>query len=313
MRILVTGGAGFVGRHIVNRLLQKGEKVSILDNNSGALGRFSPPASLYNIDIRDRHALFDAAKHGFDACIHLAAKVSVSDSLANPTETVDVNVNGTLNVLEACASFGIKKFVFASSAAVYGNPVKLPITEKHTVEPLSPYGASKVAGEALVASFAGSMGVKSAISLRFFNIYGKGQTPQYAGVITKFMERLEENRPPIIYGDGRQTRDFVSVEDVALAIERALETDVNGAFNIGTGSPVTINRLARIMMRLYGREHLVPSYHEARNGDIEKSYADVAKAKRILKFAAKDDLESGLKRLILSEPSKRQERISVYT
>src|SRR5205085_7280537 len=150
-------------------------------------------------------------------------------------------VNGTLSVLNACASNNVGNFVFASSAAVYGEPKIIPIPEDHVLNPLSPYGASKVAGEALVSSFGNSQKIRNAATLRFFNVYGKGQSAEYAGVITKFIERLSSGLPPIIFGDGTQTRDFISVQDIVEAIVLAAQKGLSGIYNLGTCNPISLN------------------------------------------------------------------------
>ena len=197
-----------------------------------------------------------------------------------------------------------KKFYFWISAAVYGEPKKLPLSEDdHLLEPLSPYGASKVAGEALVSSYRRSKKIKNAITLRFFNVYGEGQNIEYAGVITRFAERLSRGLRPIIYGDGKQTRDFVSVNDVVnsifLAVTEAdkIKTSSSYVFNIGTGIPIGIDDLAQKMISIFGVD-LEPIYYGAKEGDIKYTYADTRKSKSILKFIAIEELESGLKQII---------------
>jgi UDP-glucose 4-epimerase len=262
--------------------------------------------TFYKEDIRNKETIADIVKREqIDTCIHLAAKISVTDSIANPFETVDVNVNGTLSLLDACARNDVKSFIFASSAAVYGSASVLPIPEDHVLEPLSPYGASKVSGEALITSYKGSGKIKNALSLRFFNIYGEGQSPQYAGVITKFAERLARGLPPIIFGTGEQTRDFVSVNDVVNAIVQAAPADngISGIFNIGTGKPISINELARKMIEAFKLPDLEPLYDDALEGDIMHSYADITRSKEILGFSPPDTIESSLKETLTWLPS----------
>ena len=315
-KVLVTGGAGFIGHHLVKRLLsQRNYKVIVIDNLSNGKKNFledsnsrssSNNFSFYKEDIRSKKNILDIFNHEriIDTCIHLAAKINVNDSITNPDDTIDVNVKGTLNVLEACSSNGVKNFIFASSAAVYGEPKKLPLSEDdHLLEPLSPYGASKIAGEALVSSYRRSKKIKNAISLRFFNVYGEGQNIEYAGVITRFAERLSRRLRPIIYGDGKQTRDFVSVNDVVNAIFLAaretdnIKTSSSYVFNIGTGIPIDVNDLAQRMIRIFGID-LEPIYYRAKEGDIKYSYADTKKSKSILKFIAIEELESCLKQIV---------------
>jgi UDP-glucose 4-epimerase len=294
-KVLVTGGAGFIGHHLVKRLLsQRNYKIIVIDNLSNRNKNFfdssnnrlsSNKFSFYKEDIRNKKNILDIFNHErvIDTCVHLAAKINVQDSITNPDDTIDVNVKGTLNVLEACSSSGVKNFIFGSSAAVYGEPKKLPLCEDdHLLEPLSPYGASKVAGEALVSSYRNSKKIKNAISLRFFNVYGEGQNLEYAGVITRFAERLSRGLRPIIYGDGEADTIRMSSSDL---------------FNIGTGIPISINDLAQRMIRIFGID-LAPIYYEAKEGDIKYIYTDTKKSKSILKFIAMDELESGLKQIV---------------
>jgi UDP-glucose 4-epimerase len=318
-KVLVTGGAGFIGHHLVKKLLlsQRNYKIIVIDNLSNGNKNFldgnnnnrssSKKFSFYKEDIRNKKNILDIFNHErpIDTCIHLAAKINVHDSITNPEDTIDVNVKGTLNILEACSNNGVKNFIFGSSAAVYGEPKKLPLSEDdNLLEPLSPYGASKVAGEALVSSYRRSKKIKNAITLRFFNVYGEGQNIEYAGIITRFAERLSRGLRPIIYGDGKQTRDFVSVNDVVNAIflavtgaDKIKTSSSSSVFNIGTGIPIDIDDLAQRMIRIFGVD-LEPIYYGAKEGDIKYTYADTRKSKSILKFIAIEELESGLKQIV---------------
>jgi len=308
-QILVTGGAGFIGQHLRKRLSQRNGKVTVIDNLSNANANFEiDDISFHKEDIRNKDSVSDIFKcEKIDTCIHLAAKISVSESITNLFDTLDINIQGTLNVLEACSKNRVDNFVFASSAAVYGEPKKLPISEGHILNPLSPYGASKLAGELLVSSYGNFRKIRNAISLRFFNVYGEGQTLEYAGVIAKFAERLSKGLRPIIYGDGQQTRDFVSVSDVVDAILLTMESDNkifsslspgDRVFNVASGKSISINDLAKTMIRISGLD-LQPLYEEERRGDIKNAVADMTKAKNILRFEAKEELETGLKQLML--------------
>lgn len=291
-KILVTGAAGFVGKHLVTRLALRKHKIVIVDISDAKI--FGENIVAYRQDIRDTRGLHEIIKQEeVDTCVHLAAKVSVADSVLNPEETIDVNVRGTASVLEACASNGVDNFVFASSAAVYGNPLSLPVKESDTLKPLSPYGISKVDGERLVRDYQIRGMIKKAVSLRFFNIYGEGQSPEYAGVITKFAERLSKGLAPIIYGDGRQTRDFISVQDVARVIILIVESEISGTFNVGTGKATSINELAERMIRILGLE-LKPIYLEAKKDDILDSCADMTNAKRQLNIERVGGLDSAI-------------------
>jgi UDP-glucose 4-epimerase len=294
--VLVTGGAGFIGRHLVDSLLKKGYRVVILDI-AEPFARPSGDFAYYREDIRNTEAVEGVVRQSrIDTCIHLAAKVSVADSVANPDDTLDTNVKGTVSVLEACARNKVRNFVFASSAAVYGEAKELPIREDAPLKPLSPYGESKVAGEQLVATYKAYGKIENAISLRFFNVYGENQNPVYAGVISKFAERLSKGLPPMIYGDGNQTRDFISVHDVVRAIELAGQSNLSDVFNVATGSPIKVNELARRMIELFGLP-LDPEHWNPLNGDIMHSCGSIAKANCLLQFASTMDLGSELMRL----------------
>jgi UDP-glucose 4-epimerase len=324
LKVLVTGGSGFIGHHLTKELISEKYKIVIVDSLANSNECFMNELKknknihenmvLYKQDIRNKQALFDIFKHeNIDTCIHLAALSSVQDSITKPLETIQVNVIGTLNLLEACCDNNVDNFVFASSAAVYGHPKTLPISEDHRTQPISPYGASKVAGEALVSSFRSSL--KNCQILRFFNVYGKGQTSHYAGVITKFMERLSNRLPPIIYGKGNQTRDFVHVSDIVQAIILVAEgmpnlsdsTDNVTTFNIGTGKPTSVLELANMLIDIYGLGgKLQPIFSDPIAGDIIHSYADLRKSKDLLKFSAKEDLRSGLtKQHVLQDQSSQ--------
>lgn len=298
--VLITGGAGFVGTHLVKYLLENSPhcRIVIVDNMNNPSRDFdleNKSTIFYNEDIRNRDAFCEIVKRErVDTCIHLAAIVSVTDSFIRPFETIDVNVKGALSVFEACAKNNVEKIVFASSAAVYGNPEILPIPETHVHQPLSPYGASKASGEALLSSYKSFGKIKNTIALRFFNIYGENQNSAYAGVITKFKERLSKSLPPIIYGTGEQTRDFISVSDVVKAIIRAIEEDVSGVFNIGTGKPLSISELAKKMIKSFNLD-IIPIYKNFLQGDIIHSYADVTRSSRTLKFTASETIESPLR------------------
>jgi UDP-glucose 4-epimerase len=267
--------------------------------------------AFYEEDIRDTRKISDIIKHEkIDTCVHLAAKVSVFESIRDPSETLDVNSKGTLSMLEACSQNKITNFIFASSAAVYGRPFRLPSSEKHPVEPLSPYAASKIAGEALVSSYRNSGKIENAISLRIFNVYGKAQNPSYAGVITRFARRLLRKLPPVIYGDGTQTRDFISVDDVVncmiLAAKKQESTQKanenpmylypRGVFNVGTGIATSINTLADKMIKISGLR-INPVHRRAINqrSEVKDSYADTLKATDLLRFKPQKVLEDGLK------------------
>ena len=316
-KILVTGAGGFIGTNLVRALLhdKKYELVLIDKNNPGydfSELSDSPNKSLtvYHLDIMNRESVFDIFKNQkIDTCVHLAAEVNVEDSIKYPDKTMDVNVKGTINVLDACSHNHIDNFVFASSAAVYGHPTKLPITEEHQLAPISPYGISKLLAEQQVSSYMNSKKIRTTISLRIFNAYGEGQSGNVS-VITRFAKRLSSGLAPIIYGNGKQKRDFISINDVVNAMLLSIRAMENRSdrllsetpliFNIGTGVATTIHDLCYQMIKLSGLD-LRPIYKEGNNkADISASCADITKAKTILNFSPKTDLTIDLEKIISS-------------
>lgn len=304
-KILVTGGAGFIGSHVVDRLLQEGLEVVVVDNFSTGLSenlsswekheRFN----LVRGDIRDFNLVTGLAK-GVDAILHHAALPSVNQSLKDPLETNGVNVTGTLNLLKASVDAEVKRFVYASSCSVYGETEVLPEHEKLTPKPISPYGVSKYAAECYCRVFHEVYGLET-LCLRYFNIYGPRQRyGPYSGVITIFVERLLANQEPVIYGDGTQTRDFTNVADAVEANVLALTVDRgNGeVLNIATGIPTTVNDVAGTLIDIMGRTELHPVYTAARPGDIKHSHADIERAKKVLGYTPKIQLKKGLQMLV---------------
>jgi len=308
-KVLITGGAGFIGRHVVNKLAYHKVQITIIDDLSNSYADFTTGSQdkivFYKQDIRNKRAVLEIFRNEKpDTCIHLAARISVSDSITNPTDTLYVNVGGTLNVLEACSENKVRNFVFASSAAVYGNSHKLPLSEEQFLQPISPYGASKIAGEALVSSFRNLGKIENAKSLRFFNVFGKGQSPEYAGVITKFAERLSTKQPPLIYGNGNQTRDFISVTDVvnaiilAATVRNGKRTSSNhSVFNVGTGKPMKIRDLARLMIGI-SKLSVEAKFTQPRNGDITHSYADMRRSRSELRFTQSHKIDFTIQRIL---------------
>jgi UDP-glucose 4-epimerase len=296
LRILVTGGAGFIGRYLAEHLLKDNE-ITIYDDLSNSTREKIIPlinkgAKFVKGDILDFKLLSESSKN-FDVTIHLAAKSDVSESVIHPEITSSVNVNGTINVLKCCAQNKIKKIIFASSAAVYGNCKDLPITEKSKTEPLSPYGASKLSAENEIKNYAKEFGF-DAIILRLFNVYGVGQNDLYSGVISIFLKNIVQNKPLVIYGDGEQTRDFVSIYDIVQAFDCAILSNGVKTYNIASGRSVSINKLCEIL--LTGEKFKV-IYKEQKKGDIKNSVADVTLAEKELKFSAKKSLEDELTKL----------------
>jgi nucleoside-diphosphate-sugar epimerase len=305
--ILVTGGAGFIGSHIVDRLLDEGFEVRVLDNLSTGdemnLAAHQNKKSFQFIegDIRNCDLVEKTVK-GVDAVIHEAALVSVTRSVENPLLSHEINLLGTVNLLKACKEAHVKRFVLASSCAVYGDTETLPNHENLEPKPLSPYAAHKLAAEKYAQKFYKVHGLET-VSLRYFNVYGPRQKyGPYSGVISILINRLLNDEPPTIYGDGMQTRDFVNVKDVVEANMLALSKQeaVGEVFNISTGKAVTINKLTETIQKIMDKTNLEPVHAEARQGDIKHSYGDITKAKRKLGYKPKVQLEQGLNELIKS-------------
>jgi UDP-glucose 4-epimerase len=302
--VLVTGGAGFIGSHLVDRLVAEGYHVKVIDDlSTGQLENIAGHVDAGRVeflegDIRDP-ALIKEAVHGVDCVVHLAALTSVPFSMKNPDLVYDVNVSGSLNLAFAATDAGVDRFVFASSCAVFGNASTLPVTETAEFKPISPYADSKLAFERCLRGLC-SRGALNSVILRFFNVYGPRQgLSEYSGVITKYLEQCKSRKPLVIHGDGSQTRDFVNVADVVESICAALT--VNGVegevFHIGTGKPTSVKELAQVVLDLTGAEVGI-RYGPARVGDIQKSYSDISKAKRLLGFQPKVALREGLKAIV---------------
>lgn len=301
----MTGGAGFIGSHIVDRLLTDGFEVTLIDNLF--TGRLENIA--HHEGVKDFHFVqgdirnFDLVKkvlRNVDAVFHEAALVGATFSVENPVLTNEVNVTGTLNLLKACVDSDVKRFIYASSAAVYGKIETLPHQEGLSPRPISPYGVSKLAAENYVKVFSEVYGLET-VCLRYFNVYGPRQTyGPYSGVITIFINRLLGNQPPIIYGDGKQTRDFINIQDVVDASILALvrENAVREVFNIATGIGTTVNQVANMLQEIIGKTRLKPVYTGPRMGDIRHSYADISKARRVLGYYPKVSLRDGLAKLV---------------
>ena len=302
--VLVTGGAGFIGSHLVLALLNKGYNVKVFDNlTTGKIDNLddackNPRFAFVQGDIRNQTEIPQVTKN-IQAVVHLAAQIDVATSVSNPTQTHEINTTGTFNVLQAAAKNHVKKFVFASSTAVYGEAKKLPITEETTLSPLSPYAASKVAGEAYCSTYANCYDLNT-IMLRFFNVYGKGnENNPYSGVITKFIQQAQKNETLTIEGDGKQARDFIHVSDVVNAIILALESEeLKGEpLNVCTGVPTSIIQLVDSLKIVFGKE-LRTKHGSPRVGDIRTSYGDPTRAKRKLAFKSKVPLLKGLEILL---------------
>ena len=308
MKIFVTGGAGFIGRHLVKSLLKQGHIITIFDNfSNSSLEAISEliesGVKVVKGDIRNYETLLDSTK-GYDFVIHLAAKIDVKESVKNPQEVNEVNVTGTVNLLRACVENGVKNLIAASSAAVYGDCKSFPIQENFFTNPVSPYGASKIAMEHYLQAFSNCYDL-NCISLRFFNIYGKGQSSAYAGVITKFMERIEVGKSLKIFGDGMATRDLVSVTDVVHAIQlgmKKIQGKKGNYYNIASGKYTSVKDLANLMITISNQD-LSIDYFVSREGDIANSQASIELAQKELRYSPKVDLSDGLQQMLnLSKP-----------
>jgi UDP-glucose 4-epimerase len=304
MKILVTGGAGFIGSHLVDKLLDADAKVRVLDDlSTGKLENLPRDEALEIIegDIRDA-ALVDRCVEGMDAVVHLAAVASVQASVDDPVRTHQVNFDGTLNLLEASRRSGIRRFIYACSAAVYGDTVNIPVAEETIPCPLSPYAIDKLSGEYYLLHYHRKYNL-AATSFRFFNIYGPRQDPSspYSGVISIFMDCLRRNRPVTVFGDGSQTRDFVYVADLAALLARAVggTEGIGGIFNVGTGKRYSLLQLLGHIEKLSGKK--IERRHEPpRLGDIQHSCADVSRLTRAFGRPPETPFELGLKQLLES-------------
>ncbi len=305
-KVLITGAAGFIGYNFAKYMLARGYEVIAVDNLSrGSKNKFEElkenGCDTYVTDIRDTEKISIILRNTRPSFIvHLAALISVQESFLYPEEYFDVNVIGTLKLLKTLYDHQINRMVYISSAAVYGNPLDLPIKENHPTLPLSPYGLTKLAGEHLTRILSSRFGVEFVI-LRLFNVYGPGQNPlnPYSGVISKFVYNALRKENLVIFGDGNQSRDFIHVQDVVRAIELSLKTEnTNEIYNIGSGKQVTINELAKKIVQVVGEGKII--YTKPREGDIKHSYADISKAKDKLGFKPKINIEEGITNLIES-------------
>ncbi len=300
---LITGGAGFIGSHIVEKLLSMGKTVRVLDNFSTGkrenLKEWADKIELIEGDIRDINTVKKALK-GVHFCIHQAAIPSVARSLKDPVGTTEVNIRGTLSILYEAKNAGVKKVVYASSSSVYGDSKELPQKETQLPNPLSPYALTKLTGEhyCRISHNAFSLPVAA---LRFFNVFGERQDAMsdYSAVIPRFIHALLSGKSPVIYGDGEQSRDFTYVSNVVDAVLASCErSEADGeVFNIACGRDTTVNKLLSILQKITGF-NTKPVYMEQRAGETKRSLADIAKAKQLLGFSPKVGLEEGLKKTV---------------
>jgi UDP-glucose 4-epimerase len=308
--VVITGGAGFIGSHLAEELLKRWCQVTIVDDLSTGkpenIKHLIEPSShregsrnsaeFVHGSITD-FALLKNVFQGIDNVFHQAAIPSVPRSVKDPQATHEVNITGTLNVLLAAKDNGVKKVIYASSSSIYGDTPTLPKKEDMSPNPQSPYAVTKLAGEYYCQVFNQVYGLPT-VCLRYFNVYGPRQDPnsQYAAVIPKFIREVLDKRPPIIFGDGEQTRDFTFVKDVVEANILAAESHATGVYNIGGGERISINRLAELVIKLMGKS-IEPIHGEPRPGDIKHSLADISKASQF-GYNPKYNLEQGLRETI---------------
>jgi nucleoside-diphosphate-sugar epimerase len=296
MHALVTGGAGFIGSNLVRQLLNEGHDVTVLDNlTSGAVGNLAtcPEAIFIHGDVRNATDV-ERAVNGTQVVFHLAASVGNKRSIDNPLLDAEINVLGTLRLLEAARRHGVKKVVASSSAGIFGELKTLPIREDHPAEPDSPYGASKLCAEKEGLAYAKLYGME-VVCLRYFNVYGPSQRfDAYGNVIPIFVFQMLRGEPVTIFGDGEQTRDFVNVRDVVQAnIKAATTPGVSGAFNIGSGTRISINALVE-RLKAAGGLNPVVGYGPPRAGDVRDSLADISAARRAFGFEPAVPMDEGL-------------------
>ena len=302
-KYLVTGGAGFIGSNIVEKLLKDGHQVKVIDNfmtgKRENIAPFLKDIELIEDDIRNMEAVRKAIT-GVDYVLHQAAMRSVPKSVDNPALTNDININGTLNILMVSKERGVKKVVYASSSSVYGECSVFPEKEDFMPKPISPYAVSKLTGEYYGYTFSETFGLE-VVSLRYFNVFGPRQNPEskYSTVIPAFISRMREEKPPIVESDGKQSRDFTYVENVVAANLAAAKAEgISGeVINIACGESYSVLDIVTHLNKLLGKE-LKPEFTAARKGDVQKTQADISKMKKLLKVEPKVDFKTGLKRTV---------------
>ena len=298
MKFVVTGGAGFVGSYLVKLLVKNGHQVTVIDNlhkgKKENLDEVIDKIEFLNIDIQDYESM-EKNMQDIDGVFHQAALTVVQDSFKIPEEYQSVNVKGTENIFKIAHKNNFK-VVYASSSSVYGHQENVPILENYEKKPINPYGQTKLDDEILAEKYS-KLGVKI-IGLRYFNIFGKGQTLEYAGVITKFLDRIREGKAPIIFGNGSQIRDFIHVEDIAAANYLGMISNVsNSHVNVGTGNSISILELAKLMIKI-SKLDLTPIMSEALEGDIEKSQSDSSLARKSFDWKPERKLEEWLEEIV---------------
>jgi len=307
-RVLVTGGAGFIGSHLVDRLIEKGHQVVVIDNlSTGKKENLNPRAKFYKVDIRNSKIEEIFKKEKPEVVYHFAAQIDVRKSIENPIEDAKINILGSLNILENCQKYGVKKFIFASSVGVYGEPKSLPVRENHPLNPFTPYSITKLTIEKYL-NYYQSQG-SDFVSLRYANIYGPRQCPDRGGVIAIFIDKILKRKSPIILGNDNQSRDFLYVDDAVEAATLALETlpgstqsvsqpaPFTQIYNVGTNKKTTINALLKLIAKILNK-NVKPIFQLLRQGEIIRSRINFSKIKKELGWQPKYNLERGLTKTI---------------
>lgn len=295
MKILVTGGAGFIGSHIVDMLVEEGHEVAIIDNLiHGKRENLNPKAKFYEIDIRDEGVLEIFEKENPEILIHEAAQIKVPSSILDPVYDASVNIIGSINLLEACRKVGVKKVIYPASAAIFGEPKYLPIDEEHPLEMISGYGVSKHTVEHYLKVYKALYDIDFVV-FRYSNVYGPRQdSTGEGGVVAIFSEKMIKGEAPSIFGDGEQIRDFVYVKDVARANLMAIEAECCGIYNVCTNEKITVNELLSHFNNILGKD--IKALHKSeREGDIRNSYMTYDKIKRELGWKPQYGILEGLK------------------
>jgi len=296
MKIFITGGSGFLGTYLTKFLINQGHNITIFDNfsNSNSIQSINNKIKIIQGDILNYSKLSNSIENT-DLVIHLAAQISVKDSINNPKNTMRINVEGTQNLLDSCVENRVSNLITASTAAVFGNQSIVPLTEESPKNPISPYGKSKLIMEEKILEFSKQNNLNSII-LRFFNLYGIGQSPQYAGVITKFLENIKKNINLEIYGSGKQTRDFIHIDDAISCFDftiKNIDGKIGKIYNVGSGSSTTILELAQLLLKI-SRKNIPIIFKSSLKGDIVHSYTSIKQITNDLGFTPKISLQKGL-------------------
>ncbi len=297
MKVLVTGGAGFIGSHLVDRLIKENHKVVVVDNlSTGKKENLNPKARFYQIDIQDTEISQIFQKEKPEVVFHFAAQIDVRKSVEDPMSDAKINILGSLNLLDNCKKYKVKKFIFSSSVGVYGEPKTLPVKENHPLNPIAPYPITKLAIEKYLNYFQ-TQGLDF-VSLRYSNIYGPRQSSGgEGGVVAIFIDKILKGERPIIFGNGKQTRDFLYVDDAVKAAILALNAPSSSIYNVGTNKEIAINDLLELLSKIL-KVKVKPIFQSLRQGEIIKSRTDYSKAKKELNWQPKYNLEEGLEETV---------------